>query len=145
MTDPVTPMPRDVGWATYTDHARRLAALLQDERSRAEQQAAASRSGQAALDQITHRLAVQRQHLHQLAATLRLPEPHVGGISPPARSLTRPKPCARPPQPPMRPTPPLSTPTGRPRNHHCCPDSRRSPATPSSTPPQRPSAPSPRC
>ncbi|WP_431942372.1 hypothetical protein [Micromonospora marina] len=94
MTDPVTPMPRDGGWATYTDHARRLAALLQDERSRAEQQAAASRSGQAALDQITHRLAVQRQHLHQLAATLRLPEPHIGGIAPspvpdPAEALRR--------------------------------------------------------
>ncbi|WP_431877453.1 hypothetical protein [Micromonospora marina] len=94
MTDPVTPMPRDGGWATYTDHARRLAALLQDERSRAEQQAAASRSGQAALDQITHRLAVQRQHLHQLAATLRLPEPYIGGVAPspvpdPAEALRR--------------------------------------------------------
>ncbi|ASW53126.1 hypothetical protein [Plantactinospora sp. KBS50] len=94
MTDPVTPMPRDGGWAAYTDHARRLAALLQHERSRAEQQAAASRSGQAALDQITHRLAVQRQHLHQFATTLRLPEPHVGGIAPspvadPAEALRR--------------------------------------------------------
>ncbi|MEU1604038.1 hypothetical protein [Micromonospora matsumotoense] len=94
MTDPVTPMPRDGGWAAYTDHARRLATLLQNERSRAEQQAAASRSGRAALDQITHRLAAQRQHLHQLAATLRLPEPHIGGIAPspvpdPAEALRR--------------------------------------------------------
>ncbi|RKF23862.1 hypothetical protein [Micromonospora globbae] len=95
MTDhPVTPMPRDGGWAAYTDHARRLAALLREERARAEQQAAASRSGQAALDQITHRLTAQRQHLQQLAVTLRLPEPHAGVIAPspvpdPVEALSR--------------------------------------------------------
>ncbi|NJP32851.1 hypothetical protein [Micromonospora thermarum] len=95
MTDhPTIPMPRDGGWAAYTDYSRRLATLLQDERARAEQQAAASRDGQAAVDQITHRLGTQRQHLHQLAATLRLPEPHVGGIAPgpipdPAEALRR--------------------------------------------------------
>ncbi len=83
MTDhPATPMPRDGGWAAYTEHARRLSALLHDERARAEQQATASRDGQAAVDQITHRLAAQRHHLVGLAATLRLPEPHVAAITP---------------------------------------------------------------
>ncbi|MEW2442720.1 hypothetical protein [Micromonospora marina] len=91
---PVTPMPRDGGWAAYTDHARRLAALLHDERARADQRATAGRSGRAAVDQITHRLETQRLHLHQLAATLRLPEPHVGGVVPspvpdPAEALRR--------------------------------------------------------
>lgn len=91
---PFTPLPRDGGWAVYTEHARRLAALLSDERARAEQRAAASRSGQAAVDQLTHRLTVQRQHLVRLAATLRLPEPPVGVVAPssvadPAEALRR--------------------------------------------------------
>ncbi|TDC68973.1 hypothetical protein E1193_30885 [Micromonospora sp. KC606] len=91
---PVAPMPRDGGWAAYTDHARRLAAVLHDERARAAQQAAASRDTQAAADQITHRLAAQRHHLVGLAATLRLPEPHLGVIAPspvpdPAEALRR--------------------------------------------------------
>ncbi|MDG4799338.1 hypothetical protein [Micromonospora sp. WMMD980] len=82
MTDPFTPMPRDGGWAAYTDHARRLAALLHDEQARADRRAADARGGQAAVDQTTHRLAAQRQHLHHLAATLRLPEPHLGVVPP---------------------------------------------------------------
>ncbi|MEU8212065.1 hypothetical protein ACPXB1_21870 [Micromonospora sp. DT68] len=95
MTDqPVTPMPRDGGWAAYTDHSRRLSALLHDERVRSEHQGATSRNGQAAVDQITYRLGAQRQHLQQLAVSLRLPEPHIGGIAPgpipdPAEALRR--------------------------------------------------------
>ncbi|TDB79513.1 hypothetical protein [Micromonospora sp. KC721] len=79
---PGTPMPRDGGWHAYTDHARRLSALMHDERARADQQAAATREGQAAVDQATQRLAAQRQHLVALAATLRLAEPHVGVVAP---------------------------------------------------------------
>ncbi|MFG1952684.1 hypothetical protein [Micromonospora sp. NPDC048830] len=91
---PFTPMPRDGGWAAYTEQSRRLAALLGDERARMEQTAAASRSGRAAVDHLTHRLTAQRHHLVALAATLRLPEPHVGAIAPspvadPADALRR--------------------------------------------------------
>lgn len=91
---PDTPLPRDGGWAAYTDHARRLSALLKEERSRGEQQAAASRDGQAAVDQLTHRVAAQRQHLHHLAATLRLPAPQFDRVAPgpipdPAEALRR--------------------------------------------------------
>lgn len=95
MSDPSgTPLPRDGGWAAYTDHSRRLSALLKDERARAERRAAASRDGLTAVDRLTHRVASQRQHLHQLAVTLRLPEPQVGGIAPgpisdPAEALRR--------------------------------------------------------
>ncbi|MFC7545894.1 hypothetical protein [Plantactinospora sp. GCM10030261] len=88
------PAPRPADWAAYTENARRLAALLRDERTRADQQAATTRAGQAAVDQLTHRLAVQRQHLQQLAGTLRLPDPHLAGVAPsavtdPAEALRR--------------------------------------------------------
>lgn len=81
-------------WAAYIDAAQRIAAILRHEHHRTAQQAAATHSGQAGVDQLTHRLAVQRQHLTQLATTLRLPAPHFGGIAPspvtdPAEALHR--------------------------------------------------------
>lgn len=69
-------------WATYTDTAQRIAAILRDERDRASQQAAAAQTGQDGVDQLTRRLAAQRHHLTQLAANLRLPAPHFGAIVP---------------------------------------------------------------
>lgn len=69
-------------WAAYTDAAQRIAALLRDEQHRASQQATATQTGQAGVDQLTRRLAAQRQHLTQLATALRLPTPHFGGITP---------------------------------------------------------------
>ncbi len=69
-------------WAAYTDAAQHIATLLRDEHTRTTQQSAVAQTGQASVDQLTHRLAVQRQHLTQLATTLRLPTPHLGGITP---------------------------------------------------------------
>lgn len=69
-------------WAAYTDAAQQISALMRAEQDRTTQQAATTRTGQAGVDRLTHRLAAQRQHLTQLAGALRLPAPHFGGAVP---------------------------------------------------------------
>ena len=67
-------------WAGYTDAAQQMSAIRGEEQARAGQLAAGTRDGKVHVDRLTRRLAAQRQHLTQLAVTLRLPAPQFGGI-----------------------------------------------------------------
>ncbi|MFB9236594.1 hypothetical protein ACFFWC_13705 [Plantactinospora siamensis] len=86
--------PQPVSWAAYTETARRLGEILHGERARVDQQAARDRRLRTGADELAHRLAVQGQHLADLAGTLRLPQPQVGNVAPgpvpdPAEALRR--------------------------------------------------------
>jgi hypothetical protein len=67
-----------VSWSEYARAARELAEVRRAEEAAAADRAAVTRTAADDLDRLTQHLEVQHDLLHNLAGTLKLPEPYIG-------------------------------------------------------------------